>query len=215
MPFEVEQKFRVHDGDALAKRLNELGARDAGAIEQLDHYFNHPSRDFAQTDEALRLRHVGCVKPVGRVEAAETHQSKNFITYKGPKLDATTKTRRELELPLPPGDELLKHYAELLTGLGFRPVAQVHKSRRQFQLNWQGRDIEIALDDVTGLGNFIELELSANEGTLEAAKSAIAALAAKLSLTENERRSYLELLLADRCGAAAHSSHARNSTEPK
>ena len=180
MPFEVEQKFRVHDYDSLAKRLNEMGAHDAGTIEQLDRYFNHPTRDFAQTDEALRLRQVG---------------QSNFITYKGPKLDATTKTRREIELPLPAGGEMLNRYAELLTSLGFRPVAKVHKTRRQLRLNWQGREIEIALDEVTGLGHFIELELSANENNLEFAKAAVASLATKLSLVDSERRSYLELLL--------------------
>src|SRR5262249_34999461 len=148
---------------------------------QLDRYFNHPSRDFAQTDEALRLRQVG---------------QSNFITYKGPKLDATTKTRREIELPLPAGDEMLKHYAELLTALGFRPVAEVHKTRRQVHLAWQGREIEIALDNVTGLGDFIELELSTDETDIESAKGAIASLAAELGLTDSERRSYLELLLA-------------------
>jgi adenylate cyclase, class 2 len=196
MLFEVEQKFRVTDSVAIARRLHELGAR-AGtptrsvseAVEQLDHYFNHPSRDFAQTDEALRLRHVGWV------EAAETHQSKNFITYKGPKLDTTTKTRREIELALPAGNDALAQYIELLTALGFRTVAKVQKTRRQLHVAWQDRDIEIALDNVTGLGDFIELELSADEDGLESAKSAIASLATILGLTDNERRSYLELLL--------------------
>jgi adenylate cyclase, class 2 len=183
MSFEVEQKFRVRDHDALAKRLIELGARDAGTIEQLDNYLNHPSRDFAQTDEALRLRQIG---------------QSNFITYKGPKLDATTKTRREIELPVPPGNEMLQHYAKLLTTLGFRPVAEVHKTRRQFQLSWRGREIEIALDNVTDLGDFGEFELLADENDLEAAKSAIASLATALDLTESERRSYLELLLESR-----------------
>src|SRR6476469_10752462 len=162
MLFEVEQKFRVTDSVAIARRLHELGAQEAGVLEQLDRYFNHPSRDFAQTDEALRLRQVG---------------DSNFITYKGPKLDATTKTRRELELPLPSGSDALAHYAELLTALGFRPVAQVQKTRRQLHVAWQDRDIEIALDNVTGLGDFIELELSADEDGLESAKSAIASLA--------------------------------------
>jgi len=181
MPYEVEQKFRVADSAAIARRLRELGAQEAGAIEQLDHYFNHPSRDFAHTDEALRLRQVG---------------QSNFITYKGPKLDATTKTRRELELPLSPGSDALAQYAELLTALGFRPVAQVHKTRRRYHLAWQGREIEIALDNVSGLGDFIELELSADEDGLELAKPAIASLAATLGLTQSERRSYLELLFA-------------------
>jgi len=182
MSFEVEQKFRVEDVGALERQLNELGARDAGLLDQLDHYFNHPSRDFAQTDEALRLRQVG---------------PSNFITYKGPKLDATTKTRRELELPLPPGNDALAQYAELLTTLGFRPVAQVHKTRRQFHLAWQIHKVEIALDNVAGLGDFIELELTADDQTVGPAKAAIASLVVELKLTDNERRSYLELLLAD------------------
>jgi adenylate cyclase class 2 len=180
MTFEVEQKFRVADSGAIARRLQDLGAQEAGVIDQLDHYFNHSSRDFAQTDEALRLRQVG---------------DSNFITYKGPKLDATTKTRREIELPLPPGPDTLAHFTELLTALGFRPVAQVHKTRRQFRLDWQNHEVEIALDNVQGLGDFVELELTADDQTLAAAKSAIASLAAELKLTDNERRSYLELLL--------------------
>src|SRR6266496_1172527 len=151
---EVEQKFRIHDAESLERRLHELGAREVAdtptrsvsedtptrsaseGSDQLDHYFNHPSRDFAQTDEALRLRHVGWVKSahshhpsVENDKSAETHLSQNFITYKGPKLDATTKTRREIELPLPPGSDTLAHFTELLTALGFRPVAQVRKTR--------------------------------------------------------------------------------------
>lgn len=180
MPFEVEQKFRVADSAAIGRQLHELGADEAGVVEQLDHYFNHPSRDFAQTDEALRLRQVS---------------ESNFITYKGPKLDSTTKTRREIELPLPTGSDALTQYSELLTALGFRGVAKVHKTRRQFRVGWQGREIEIALDRVDGLGTFVELEVTADDQTLAGAKSAIASLAAKLNLTDNERRSYLELLL--------------------
>jgi adenylate cyclase class 2 len=180
MPFEVEQKFHVADPAAIERRMHELGAQEAGAVEQLDHYFNHPSRDFAQTDEAIRLRQVG---------------QSNFITYKGPKVDATTKTRREIELPLPEGSDALAQYSELLTALGFRCVAQVHKTRGRFHLAWQGRQIEIALDSVKGLGAFVELEVTADEHDLEHAKSAIASLAVELKLTESERRSYLEMLL--------------------
>lgn len=189
MHFEVEQKFPVDDAAALERRLRELGAKDAGAagagiVEQVDRYFNHPARDFARTDEALRLRQVG--------EA-------NFVTYKGPKLDATTKTRREIELPLPSGAAAAEGFAELLAALGFRSVAEVRKTRRLLEIPWDGCTIEAALDDVAGLGTFLELELSA-EGEAEGAevrgaKARIASLAAALQLERSERRSYLELLL--------------------
>ena len=58
MHFEVEQKFALANPAAVADRLAELGATDAQTVVQVDRYFNHPARDFAQTDEALRLRRV-------------------------------------------------------------------------------------------------------------------------------------------------------------
>ena len=68
--------------------------------------------------------------------------------------------------------------------------------RRLFHVEWQGKTIEAALDDVAEVGQFLELELSASEPEVEAAKSCIASLASRLGLTISERRSYLELLLA-------------------
>src|SRR6185295_14932137 len=107
MSFEVEQKFPVTDLPALEARLAGVGAREEKVLSQVDQYFAHPARDFARTDEALRIRRV---------------DAENLVTYKGPKLDAATKTRREIELPLAPGDQGAKSFAELLQALGFRPV---------------------------------------------------------------------------------------------
>ncbi len=188
MHFEVEQKFHIAEISAVEQRLRGLSACESGSVEQVDRYFNHPARDFAQTDEALRLRQVG---------------KANFITYKGPKLDATTKTRREIELPLAPGKDQLDSYAVLLTALGFRFVAEVRKTRRLLHVEWQQQTIEVALDDVSGLGQFVELELSADESQMAAAKAAINSLAAKLGLEHSERKSYLELLLNKQPSASA------------
>ena len=179
-PFEVEQKFRVAAFEAVRERLVELGAYFAPPIEQSDTYYSHPARNFAQTDEALRLRRVG--------EA-------NCITYKGPKIDAQTKTRRELELPLPAGTAAFEQYAELLRTLGFGEMATVHKWREPVSLTWEAHEVAVALDTVEGVGQFMELEIAADAGGLPAARQAIGSLAKKLGLTGSERRSYLELLI--------------------
>jgi adenylate cyclase, class 2 len=181
MHLEVEQKFRVASLAEVRQRLVELGTVFAPSIEQADTYFAHPARDFARTDEALRLRRVG-----------ET----NYITYKGPKLDRETKTRRELELPLPAGTKSFDQYTELLLALGFGQVATVLKRREPGRLTWDGLPVEIALDMVEGLGDFVELEIATNDSSHSAAKSAIAGLGQQLGLGAGERRSYLELLLA-------------------
>ena len=181
MHLEVEQKYRVANLVEIRARLVALGARLAEPIDQADTYFAHPARDFAQTDEALRLRRVGL---------------QNCITYKGPKLDQETKTRRELELPVPPGVEAFERHTELLVALGFRAVATVHKRREAAQLPWNGIVVEAALDAVAQVGQFVELEVSSDEQNLQEAQACIASLAKHLDLRDSERRSYLELLLA-------------------
>jgi adenylate cyclase class 2 len=180
MRFEVEQKFPVSDLAAIEPRLVDLGMTIGAPVEQVDRYFAHPVRNFAQTDEALRIRRVG---------------SDSFITYKGSKIDSTSKTRREIEMPLAGGADALPRWTELLTALGFRSVAEVTKRRRTGHFEWNGRQIEVALDEVGPLGSFVELEIAADAAEVEPARGCIASLAATLGLERSERRSYLELLL--------------------
>jgi adenylate cyclase class 2 len=180
MPFEVEQKHRVVNMIALRSRLTERGVVIGPPVRQSDCYFAHPSRDFGNTDEALRIRTAG---------------GESFVTYKGPKVDKTTKTRREIELPLDPHDTDGARFGELLDALGFRPVATVTKERRMFEVKRGPFAVEGALDDVEGVGQFIELELTADDAGLDAACRQIDELARELELGPSERRSYLELLL--------------------
>lgn len=192
MKYEVEMKFPVADMAAFELRLAQMGVGVSASQTEADTYFAHPARDFAATDEALRIRRKG---------------EGGYITYKGPKIDATTKTRREIDLPLPPdksSDEVAEGAAPsaadawsgLLEALGFAPVAEVRKSRRKAHIAWQGRLVEGSLDHVDRLGDFVELELVVEPEGLEAAKACIIALAKELGLEGSERRSYLELLLA-------------------
>ncbi|MFO7908192.1 MAG: class IV adenylate cyclase [Planctomycetota bacterium] len=180
MQYEVENKYRVMELPPILQRLTGLGASFHGVVEQVDVYFSHPDRDFATTDEALRLRRVG---------------DRNWVTYKGPKIDQATKTRREIELPLADGAELVEAYTTLLAALGFPVVAQVKKCRRQGRLRWKDYSVDLSLDEVAGLGQFVELEIVAETDQLPRVQAAVVALADELGLAEPERRSYLEMLL--------------------
>jgi len=187
--YEVELKFRTADRGVIERRLAEVGARFDAPIDQVDRYFAHPARDFAVTDEALRLRSVG-------PDVA--------ITWKGPRLAGGTKTRREIELPLgvivgsrPDARPVtLDRWTELLEALGFRRVLEVEKRRRPGKLVWEGADVEVALDSVAGLGDFVELEMIATPEQVAAAQTGLGALARALGCDAPEPRSYLELLLA-------------------
>lgn len=179
--FEVELKFPLLDQrDDVLRRLHELGASCGETVPQADQYFNHPQRDFAQTDEALRIRSIG---------------EHNVLTYKGPKIDTRTKTRREIELPLGPSTSTADQLAEVLTILSFRPVATVSKQRQQWHLTEGAWHFELALDDVAHVGSFCEIELVATTEQLAEAQAAVLNLAQRLGLKEPERKSYLRLLL--------------------
>jgi len=179
--FEVEMKFPVDSPEAVRQRFADLGALSCGTVEQTDVYFSHPSRNFAATDEALRLR---------------TSANGTVLTYKGPLVDPIAKTRREIEVPLPQGENHAANLGELFRLLGFQPAAIVQKRREQWGLDWQGRSFELAIDAVDRLGNFVEIETLAAANDLQGAGQAVQRLAAALQLAGSERRSYLCLLLA-------------------
>lgn len=170
---EAEVKIPLSGGaTALLARLRGAGATDRGHVEQRDTYFVHPSRDLRATDEALRLR-----QEPGRV----------LLTYKGPKLDARTKTREELEVEIRDAETMRR----LLDRLGFRAIGTVRKRRRR--LSWKG--LTVAVDTVPGLGTFVEIEMPGGRSVRRArARLFAAARALELPVESQIRRSYLELL---------------------
>jgi adenylate cyclase class 2 len=189
--YEVELKFHVADAAALERQLADLGGRFASPIEQIDRYFAHPARDFAVTDEALRLRRVG---------------DDVAITWKGPRLGVGAKTREELELGVAAvtspagtasGSDTIDRWTTLLEALGFPQVREVAKRRRPVRVAWNGVEIEAAVDHVAGIGDFVELELLAEADGISQATEQLESLAAALGCTHPERRSYLELMLED------------------
>lgn len=169
---EAEVKAPLPDPDAFRERLAENRARPAGSVRQVDHYFNHPNRSFAETDEALRVRE----------QSGATR-----LTYKGPRLDKETKSRTELDVGIDDVDRL----KAILEALGFEEVAMVVKDREMLTIE----DVTVTIDDVEGLGTYAELEHVVEEDALDDAREELLTLADELGLDELERRSYLELLL--------------------
>jgi adenylate cyclase class 2 len=138
--------------------------------EQVDTYFAHPTKDFGRTDEALRLRRQG---------------ARAILTYKGPKIDKTTKTREEIEVDVPDPEAM----ATILKKVGFTIAMEVRKVRSEFLL----ADAIVCLDRVEGLGDYVEVEYRAQD--LEKGRARVSEILVSLDLHGNERRSYLELLM--------------------
>jgi len=178
--YEVELKVRG-DHDRVRERLEALGAERVDSVTQADTYYDAPHRDFAATDEAVRLR------AETRDDTAETR-----ITYKGPKVDSESKTREELETTVGDGETA----SELFESLGFEPVATVRKEREYFTVS----GLTVTLDTVEGVGEFVEVETDVEtEAEVDSARESATKLLDDLGLDADDqlRISYLELLLAD------------------
>jgi adenylate cyclase class 2 len=175
--YEVEIKVRA-DHDVVRNHLRGRDASPEGTVTQVDTYYDAPHRDFAETDEALRVRR----------ESADEDQTV-LVTYKGPLVDDASKTREEYET----GVDNPFAVESILDGLGFEPAETVEKERERFELD----GYTVTLDDVTGLGEFVEVEVEVPENDVEDAREGARGVLESLGLDPDAgiRTSYLGLLL--------------------
>jgi adenylate cyclase class 2 len=186
--YEVELKLRA-DHDAVGAALDDAGASPDRRVRQIDTYYDAPHRDFAETDEALRLREE-TREQVGGSEGKTQPESTTRVTYKGPLIEAESKTREEHETAVADGDEA----AGVLAGLGFEPAAVVEKDRTFFTLD----GYTVSLDHVDGLGEFVEIESeTAQSDDIGEVREGAADVLRRLGLDPDDqiRTSYLGLLL--------------------
>jgi adenylate cyclase class 2 len=183
---EVELKYRADDLPAVEKKLRGLGAEHLGSHVERDTYFNAPDRDFSKTGEAVRMRRSGEVVK---------------LTYKGPKQpNARVKTRTEVELPLPYGDTSAEVAGQFLAGLGYKPVACVRKTRKEYHLPRGTFAVTACLDDVEDVGHYVELEILCEQPRADEAQTELLKLADELGLNTVEKHSYLRMLLTKTLG---------------
>lgn len=175
---EIELKFPAGTSD-VRPRLIAWGARPMGVHRESDEYWNAPDRDFAQTNEALRIR---------------TTPDDARITYKGRRQPGPAKTRKEIEVQFATVSES-EPMARLLESLGYRRVATVTKVREMWQFQRGEFNITVCLDDVQSVGRFIEVEILAPEADKTQAQSVLEDVCRDLQLSTPEQRSYLRMLL--------------------
>jgi adenylate cyclase class 2 len=171
---EIELKVKLESFEQVRQRLSEKSGEFVGRVHEHDVYYNHPHRDFRETDEALRVRYSG---------------GNAVLTYKGKKIKGLgLKAREELITAVKTGEVL----EQILSRLGFVRTAEVNKWRETYRIG----NASVALDEVEHLGRFIEIEVIADSGQ-QAALDAIGRIARDLGVTgEPILASYLELLQA-------------------
>lgn len=148
---EVELKFPLNNSNDLKLKLDI--SKSTKREYQKDTYFVPPHNNYLEQkpiSEWLRLRE-------GDKGASINH--KHWHNYDGEK----TVSCDELESKVDDGKALHLIFEKL----GFKEIIIVEKLRE----TWLIDDVEIAIDEVTNLGCFIELESKGNFETIEDAKN--------------------------------------------
>ena len=173
---EIELKFPLHDAEELLARLSSFG--ECSEKVQKDTYYVPAHRNFVKQDpikEWLRIRET---KDGVRLNYKHWH-------------DLFTETVHcdESETDV----EDVEALREIFSKLDFEEIIVVEKVRK----SWLKDDVEISVDSVTGLGDFIELECKKEFDSVEEAKDHLYSVLKEIKAEVGERdfKGYPHLLL--------------------
>lgn len=177
---EVEVKLPLFRRSMTERALTECGFIAGDLIQESDIYYTSDFHDFMAKDEALRIRQSDNLTKIS---------SRSILTFKGPKLDQVSMTRNELETVI----ESPEDCRAILAALGYKPLFPVNKLRQYYHKG----EITACVDQVEGLGSFLELEILveeefSREDSLKKIESILTDL--DLSLKESTTLSYLCML---------------------
>lgn len=178
---EVEVKLPVADLDTIKGKLLKMGFKETAIIKEHDTYFDNRQGDIRANGEALRVRET---------KDYLTGESRAQINFKGKKMDTCTMTREELETGVEDGAIC----RNILQAIGYAPAGpEVIKDRTVMQKE----SITACLDNVHGLGGFLELEILADSeeekgAELERIENILHSIGYQIS--DTVRISYLSML---------------------
>lgn len=141
MKKEIEVKARVTNKEVIISRLSAWECVLSEPIEQHDTIYVNFDSDYTTYmpgTNFLRIRKT---------------PTKTYFTLKQPQTNELDNIEKEVEI------SDAGTFAEALQLMGYHEVIRVHKVRRKTQY----RDMEICLDEVDGLGTFIEIEMMSDE----------------------------------------------------
>ncbi|MBI2631085.1 class IV adenylate cyclase [Candidatus Nomurabacteria bacterium] len=133
--YEVEVKARLKNREAVIKKLNDFGCKFGEELHQVDHIFNQEGVDFPPplNSPVLRVRKQNDIY---------------LFTLKISQGNRTDSLEREIEIK--DGEKMI----EILKLIKWKETILVDKKRIKTNV----KDMEIVLDTVKDLGEFIEAE---------------------------------------------------------
>lgn len=150
MSQEIEIKLRLADPERLRAMLRDHGATYRSRDFEINRIYDFPEGRLRQGGSALRVRVTRPLINAGR--------SSGTLTFKGPREAGALKSREEIEMPIDDPTTLVI----ILARLGLVQRVRYEKRRE----TWSLRNCEIVLDELPGLGWYVEIEGPNTESVL-------------------------------------------------
>lgn len=165
---EVEVKVKIPDSQAIIQKLEALGCKFSEPITQTDIIF---------VPEAITALPTGSGVPVLRIRE---QNGKYILTMKASLTNGLDKRESETEIQDP------KSMEEIILSVGFKKMVSFSKVRRKTKYqNW-----EICVDEVPGLGSYMESEELTEDGDSTAIQDKMFEFLQTLGAKAEDRQSY-------------------------
>lgn len=145
---EIEDSYILNNDYDIDFYITKNGFKFVNIIYETDTYYVDKSGKFIDKRICLRTR--------------KTNDEKLELTYKPETSDETEKYgKREVNISLPVEDENDINF--ILNELGYNKYVKFTKKRTTYTKYYDGAEHNIMIDEINGIGKFIELEIITDE----------------------------------------------------
>lgn len=145
---ELEKGFVLNDNHLIKEEAIEKGFKLAHEVEETDTYFTDKDKEFVRTRTCLRIRRI----------------DSNYmeLTYKDKSSQDTERYgKKEVNIQIKPTD--YEDLVTVLSGLGYIKYVEFTKYRKVYSKKDNNVECNIMLDNIKGIGDFVEFEIITHE----------------------------------------------------
>lgn len=145
---ELEKGFVLNDNHLIKEEAIEKGFKLAHEVEETDTYFTDIDKEFVRTRTCLRIRRI----------------DSNYmeLTYKAKSSQDTERYgKKEVNIQVKPTD--YEDLVTVLSGLGYIKYVEFTKYRKVYSKKDNNVEYNIMLDNIKGIGDFVEFEIITHE----------------------------------------------------
>ena len=145
---ELEKGFVLNDNHLIKEEAIEKGFKLAHEVEETDTYFTDKDKEFVRTRTCLRIRRI----------------DSNYmeLTYKAKSSQNTERYgKKEVNIQVKPTD--YEDLVTVLSGLGYIKYVEFTKYRKVYSKKDNNVEYNIMLDNIKGIGDFVEFEIITHE----------------------------------------------------